>query len=60
LIAKYQRRFPGFDEKLISMYARGMSTREIQGHLRELYAIPPQELSRRGKFRQRGSCPGNR
>src|SRR3954463_12523556 len=33
LIAKYQRRFPGFDEKVISMYARGMSTREIVGHL---------------------------
>src|SRR6266446_7807487 len=28
LIAKYQRRFPGFDEKIISMYARGMSVRE--------------------------------
>jgi putative transposase len=39
LIAKYQRRFPGFDEKIISMYARGMSTREIQGHLRDLYGI---------------------
>jgi putative transposase len=39
LIAKYQRRFPGFDEKIISMYARGMSTREIQGHLREFYGI---------------------
>ena len=39
LIAKYQRRFPGFDNKIISMYARGMTTREIQGHLRELYGI---------------------
>lgn len=39
LIAKYQRRFPGFDDKIISMYARGMSTREISGHLRELYGI---------------------
>src|SRR3982750_4603283 len=39
LIAKYQRRFPGFDDKVVSMYARGMSTREIQGHLRELYGI---------------------
>lgn len=39
LIAKYQRRFPGFDDKVISMYARGMSTREIAGHLRELYGI---------------------
>src|ERR671932_900929 len=39
LIAKYQRRFPGFDDKIVSMYARGMSTREIQGHLRELYGL---------------------
>src|SRR5215218_6680669 len=39
LIAKYQRRFPGFDEKIISMYACGMSVREIQGHLRDLYGI---------------------
>ena len=47
LIAKYQRRFPGFDDKIISMYARGMSTREIQGHLRELYGIDasPQLIS---------------
>ena len=39
LIAKYQRRFPGFDDKIISMYARGMSTREIVGHLHDLYGI---------------------
>ena len=39
LIAKYQRRFPDFDDKIISMYARGMSTREIAGHVRELYGI---------------------
>jgi putative transposase len=39
LIAKYQRRFPGFDQKIIALYARGMSTRDIQAHLRELYGI---------------------
>jgi len=39
LIAKYQRRFPGFDQKVIALYARGMSTREIQAHLRELYGV---------------------
>src|SRR5205085_6823951 len=38
-IAKYQRRFPGFDEKIVSMYARGMTVREIQGHLRDLYGV---------------------
>ena len=47
LIAKYQRRFPGFDDKIISMYARGMSVRDIQDHLRELYGIEasPQLIS---------------
>ena len=45
LIAKYQRRFPGFDDKIISMYARGMSTREISGHLRELYGNRPVEAA---------------
>jgi len=39
LIAKYQRRFPGFDEKIIALYARGMSTRDIQGHVGELYGV---------------------
>lgn len=39
LIAKYQRRFPGFDEKIVSMYARGMSVRESVGHLRDLYGV---------------------
>lgn len=39
LIARYQRRFPDFDAKIISMYARGMSVREIRGHLEELYGI---------------------
>lgn len=39
LIAKYRRRFPGFDDKIVALYARGMSTRDIQGHVRELYGI---------------------
>src|SRR5471030_687073 len=33
IIGKGQTRFTGFDDKILSMYARGMSTREIQGHL---------------------------
>ncbi len=37
--AKYQRRFPDFDAKIMSMYARGMTVREIQGHLEELYGL---------------------
>jgi putative transposase len=39
LIAKYRRRFPDFDDKVVSLYARGLTVREIQGHLRELYGI---------------------
>ena len=39
LIEKHCRRLPGFDDKVISMYARGMSTREICGHVRELYGV---------------------
>jgi putative transposase len=39
LIQRYQRRFPGFDEKIVSMYARGMTVREIQGHLLDLYGL---------------------
>ena len=39
LIQRYQRRFPGFDDKIVSMSARGMSVREIQGHPVEIYGI---------------------
>jgi putative transposase len=39
IVRKHQRRFAGFDDKIISMYARGMSTREIQGHLEEMYGV---------------------
>ena len=39
LVAKHQRRLPGFDDKVISLYARGLPVREIQGHLSELYGL---------------------
>lgn len=39
LISKHQRRFDGFDEKIIAMYARGMSTRDMQAQLEELYGV---------------------
>jgi len=39
LIAKHQRRLPGFDDKVVSLYARGLPVREIQGHLTELYGL---------------------
>lgn len=39
LIKKGKMRFDGVDEKIISLYVRGMTTREIQGHLHEIYGI---------------------
>jgi len=37
LIGKHQTRWTGFDDKIISLYARGMTVREIQSHLEEMY-----------------------
>ena len=39
LIPKYARLFPGFDDKIIALYARGMSTRDIQHHAEEIYGV---------------------
>jgi len=39
LVKKNQTHFDGLDEKIISLYARGMTTREIQGHLEEIYGV---------------------
>jgi len=39
VVPKGQTRLPGLDEKVLSLYARGLSTREIQGHLEELYQV---------------------
>src|SRR5271165_5073383 len=38
-VRKNQTRWTGFDDKILSMYARGMSTRDIQGHLEEMYQV---------------------
>jgi putative transposase len=39
LVPKRQRRLDGFDDKVLALYARGLSTREIQAHLEELYGV---------------------
>ena len=39
IVRKRQRRFEGFDDKIIAMYGRGMSVRDIQAHLAELYGV---------------------
>src|SRR6266404_1175603 len=39
IIEKHQTRFTGFDENIISLYARGLSTREIQQHIEEIYHV---------------------
>jgi putative transposase len=39
IVGKHERRFTGFDDKIIAMYARGMTVREIQGFLAEMYTV---------------------
>ena len=48
IIPKHSREFKGFDDKILSMYARGMSTREIAEHLKEIYGteVSPELISR--------------
>jgi putative transposase len=48
LVAKHKRRLEGFDDKVLALYARGMSVRDIQAHLRELYGtdVAPELISR--------------
>jgi transposase-like protein len=48
LIPKHERRFTGFDDKIVSMYARGMTVREIQGYLSQMYAteVSPEFISK--------------
>lgn len=40
LVPKGVRRLPGFDKKVLSLYARGLTVRELQAHLEECYAVP--------------------
>jgi putative transposase len=39
ILPKHERRFAGFDDKILSLYARGLTTREIQSHLEEIYGV---------------------
>jgi putative transposase len=39
IVRKRQRRFEGFDEKILALYARGLSTRDIEAHLAEVYGV---------------------
>ena len=48
LIGKHERRFTGFDDKIIAMYARGMAVREIQAFLTEMYATDVSPARRAG------------
>jgi putative transposase len=62
LIGKGQTRFDGFDDKILSLYARGMTVREIQGHLGELYGteVSPDLISRVCTAASGGSPMGRR
>ena len=48
IVGKHERRFSGFDDKIISLYARGLTVREVQSHLQEMYSIEvsPELISR--------------
>jgi transposase-like protein len=48
IIRKHRREWRGFDDKILSMYAFGMTTRDIQAHLKEIYAVDvsPELISR--------------
>ncbi len=48
IIGKHERRFTGFDQKIVAMYARGMTVREIQGYLLEMYGteVSPEFISK--------------
>jgi transposase-like protein len=48
IVPKHQREFRGFDEKILSMYALGLTTRQIQDHLKDIYAVEvsPELISR--------------
>jgi putative transposase len=39
IVRKGQRRFQGFDDKILALYARGLSTRDIEAHLQEIYGV---------------------
>ncbi len=39
IVPKGERRLDGFDHRILSLYARGMTVREIRGHLKELYGV---------------------
>jgi transposase-like protein len=39
IIGKHERRFTGFDDKIIALYSRGLTVREVQAHLLEMYAV---------------------
>ncbi|GMO48798.1 MAG: hypothetical protein Pg6C_11460 [Treponemataceae bacterium] len=48
IVPKHQREFRGFDDKILSMYALGLTARQIQEHLKDIYAVevPPELISR--------------
>ena len=56
LVGKHERRFMGFDDRLLALYARGMTVREIQAFLAEMYAVEvsPDHISHDHGRRRRG------
>ena len=50
IVGKHQREMPGFSDKILSMYARGMSTREIGAHLQKIYGTEVSHSSSRASL----------
>lgn len=61
LVAKHDRRFTGFDDKIIALYARGLTVREIQAFLADMYATEVSPISSaRSPMRSRRRSPRGR
>ena len=60
IVKKRQTRFTGFDDKILALYARGMTVRDIQGHLEEIYGVDvsPDLISRASRPSWRTWSPG--
>ena len=58
IVRKRQRRFEGFDDKILALYSRGLSTRDIEAHLEEIYGVKVgRDLISQGDRRGHGRRP---
>lgn len=58
IVRKRQRRFEGFNDQILAVYARGLSTRDIEAHLHEIYSVRSAATSSRGSPTRSWTTPG--